>query len=562
MKKKYSVPLLLILLFLPTLVTAQATPVLEKVSSLPVNSPSVSIYSMTPYDHGLVLVLGYSNFTYANQQQASTLCIYFLNKTESLSLYKSTVKSIILAYTFVKGGELYALVDSETSSVSHPAYQTNVYVFRGLRLVNTQSVDGLLSYAKGPQGQLFNLSAMMLTKFALVFPHFYFNYTFILNTTNITLINSIPLIWLQLKEGVLIASMNLSYLNYFEPPPKVFINFTLFSYDGKVIWSKGYNVSNPYITSEAEVLALSITTASPAQEGFATIIGDELYLMNVTTPLPPVMPVNARVNTTIVGVDLQDGEVNKEINLMNITLNWELLNIGGKLYVLTHGSHEIEVREYNGTGLTLVARVPVMSRVEEVTYPGGHTLNCSVTLTDTVYDFGKYLLVINPTLKGSNITDVYQGGVTNYILDGNVSDYVPASYVLLLNKSGNFSLAFLYSNGTIRGTVNVGNVSVPPLYTFLKEPGLYLTKVDPYKYYLLKVHSYPSGKTVIILYEVAFPNPVIVASLVRSLSKTSPVPPPTITRLATPSTPLVIVVIIVAVAVIAVVGILLMKRKK
>ncbi|BCU68839.1 hypothetical protein [Stygiolobus caldivivus] len=599
-KTSFLTLLLFSLLFLTVVMTAQPAPQVRQVGSLTVNIPTLTIDSVTPYDHGLVIALSYVNFSFIspNQQESSTLYIYYVNSTTKALLYKSILSGISGVFTFTKDGDLYVVVDTFTppstpSGVGSYKYESYVYVFSGLRLVNTFTLNGLLAGGKEAQSPLINVSALQLAKISLssfknpstnlTEVSLSSNFTIMLNNANITVTNLLPQMELQLPSGVLLVMENDSDLVTGQPlgqvPQSIPINITLFNNDGKIVWTEEYHFFNgfiPYDLPESTKVSTIIT------ESVATVVGDQLFMVNSTPFAETAFYGQASqyptTNSTIVGIDLSNGEITSSISLTNTSPYIALQNLGGQLYVSIFGSHEVTVEKYNGNGLTLVGKIPLVTQVKEVTLPGpgSFTMNRTTLLTNFYYNQGEYFLVANPTLGGTNVTDVYAGGITSYVLSGNVtSSDITEDNVILLNESNQFTLAFLNNNGTVRGSVSIGQVGVPSLYSGLSEPDVAITPINPYAYYVVKAYSnlsitntmsigvsLPSGETQVTVYEVNFPQPVTATSTMSNTStavktpmSTTPAPP------TTSGTPILYIGIIVGIAVIVAVGVVLVLRR-
>ncbi|BCU68877.1 hypothetical protein [Stygiolobus caldivivus] len=535
--------LVLTFVFLISLTTIASVQIgLKQVGTESVNSKSVTIYDVTPYNGGVVITLGYTNFTPSGTAHiSSVLYVYFLNSTTKRLLYEVTVPSISYVYTYVGGGKLYVVVDMEAPPGSRLPYEADVYVFQGLTLVNTYTVEGILSYGGSIDEPVFNLSAPLLNKF--------FNVTVMLNSSNITLPRELyPVIALQLPKGVLIASYNMSYLGQFGGVAYAIpFNFTMYSYDGKTLWSGVYEIIPPeplYLLS----LSPGDIRTMPTEyllvaEGFATVVGDQLFVINATSSSQ--LNVNGQtVNYTLVGINLSNGEVTTRVGMRSLSSGTALLNIGGELYAVTLGHHEVAVQKYNGTGFSTVYSSALTPQTGFFYYPG------------------KYLIIVTPAPNGSDVTDIYSGGTVHYTLSGKVPDYFIAYGVVLLNDSGNFSLAFLNSNGIVRGEVGIGNIT-PAVFTLIKYPSVYVAQFNPLEYYVVKSYLNTSSsrlETVLVVYKAMLQNST--ATTTVPYTTTSPATTTTAPHPSTPSSipiDLAIAVIIVVVAIAAVV--LVLKKK-
>ena len=605
MKKYTSLGLLLFsLFFLSTLVTtAQAPPQIKPVASTTVDTPKLNINSVTYYDHGVVVAMSYINFSFSpgnfNTKPSSTLYIYFFNSTTTTVLYKSTLTSISQVYTLVENGDLYVVVDT----VSFPSYamqpigysssfEAYVYVFSGLRLVNTYTVNGLIVSANRYHAPPMNLSALEIERLGFsaptsptsTVPSFSYNFTVMLNDTNITLVDVIPVVQLQLPQGDLIGVENISNISLSQAA--IPFNFTLYGNDGKIVWSKDYRLLNllviGFIAGGLFGASNGLSSFTLYSQGSAAVVGDQLFVVN-NTPLPITalsqQPSQAlTVNATLLGIDLSNGEITTAVHLSNVSPEILVQNIGGQLYVTIMGSKEITVEKYNGSGLTPVANIPLTVQVKQITIPGPVNITRNVTRveTDFFYSFGKYFLVVNPTVKGANVTDIYAGGITTYTLSGNVTDFdvTHQNYALLVNDSDSYTLVFLDDNGTVRGSVSIGQIGVSSVFNVISIPNVYVVEEDPYTYYVVKAYSNFSvtgmtstnivqptqGETQVQVYEVNFPKPVVPTTTTTPSKSTTPaVPPTTSTTSGIPITTLAVVAVIVIVVAVGV--FVLMKRK-
>ena len=563
MKKRFLPFLTLLLLLVPMTATA-TTPQVIQAAQVTVNAPLLTIYSVTPYDNGVVITMSYTNFTAFAQSKSSfktDLYVYFLNSTTKYLMYKSETSSISFAFAYVNDGKLYVVVDTSPGPNSgQSSYQTDVYVFEGLRLVNTYTINGLMLYSKGQNVEgLYNVSAPILMRAEPTFPHFSVDFIVMLNETNITLVDSIPIVLLQLPEGILVASYNISNALPIGRSSTTPLNVTLFGYDGRIIWTKKYIIG--MITSSAPFSNPSLVPTE-----YAVIVGDQLFFLNASTPLPAttisygfMQPQNVTLNATLVGVSLEDGNITTRVSVSNITPDVYLLNIGGQLNVLIVGQKEAVIERFNGTGLMTVAKVPLVLKVKRIVVGGyvedNRTIykyaNFTEVATYFLYNPGKYLLIVNPTVNGSDVTDVYTGGIMKYSIAENASRESVTPYTLLLNESDNFSLAFLNDNGTVRGFVNLGNLTSHSLFSLFTAPGVRVVKVNDYEYYVIKESSNSTNSTTITLYEVEFPKPTPPAPTTSAVTPT----------VSSPVNALVIVAIVVVAVVVVGVVIALRRRK-
>lgn len=563
MEKRFLSFLTLLLLLVPMTATA-TTPQVTQVTQVTVNAPSLTIYSVRPYDNGVVITMSYTNFTAIAQPESSFktyLYVYFLNSTTKYLMYESETSSISFAFAYVNDGKLYVVVDTSPGPNSgQSSYQADVYVFEGLRLVSTYTINGLMLYSKGQNTEgLYNVSTPILMRAKPTFPHFSVDFIVMLNETNITLVDSIPIVLLQLPEGILVASYNISNALPIGRSSTTPLNVTLFGYDGRIIWTKKYIINT--MSSSAP---FSNPSLIPME--YAMIADDQLFFLNVSAPLLTTTisygfmpPQNVTMNATLVGVSLEDGNITTRVSMSNITPDVYLLNIGGQLNVLIVGQKEAIIERLNGTGLMTVAKVPLALKVMRIVVGGyvedNRTIykyaNFTEVATYFLYNPGKYLLIVNPTLKGANVTDIYSGGITQYSISENASNEFVSYYTLLLNESDNFSLAFLNSDGTIRGTVNLGNMTSHSLFSLFTAPGVRVVKVNDYEYYVIKESSNSTNSTIITLYEVEFLKP------------TPPVPPTSaiMPTVSSPVNALVIAAIVIVAVVIAGVAIALRRRK-
>lgn len=556
--------LLALLLLLIPLVTSASTPQMRQVAEVTVNDPRVTIYSVVPYDNGVVITMGYTNFTFTGPSpvgssgaQISYLYVYFVNSSSKYLMFQTTTQAISHVSAFVKDGELYVVVISLPSFGSISSAQTDVYVFKGLRLVNTYTVNGILTYLRLLENPLFNLSALVLIKANPESTVPNFNSTLILNSTNITLVNTMPLAVVGLPQGVLVASMNLSYVGSFESIHPVPLNVTLYGYDGKALWSKVYKVS-PF----SSFTAVSTSGSVVLTETYAAVVGNKLFAMNITSLSNAVFTQNVTVNVTVVGISLDNGDITVKLNLTDVPPRIGFLNIGGHLYVLVIGEKDAIVEKFNGTSWVTVAKVPLSVEVKRIPVggyiEGNKTVYRYANFTQVVSSFlyypGKYLLILNPTPNGTTVTDVYPGGLVEYTLRGNVTGTPLAKYALLLNESNNFSLAILNDNGTLRGTINLGNLTPPSsLFGFVQLPGVHVAKINDYSYYVVVERHNSTNNTSFVVYEVTFPKSA--TSSAPPASTTSTVPSASSTNLAVPVAAIVAIVVVVA-------AVLALRRRK
>ncbi|BCU69780.1 hypothetical protein [Stygiolobus caldivivus] len=430
--------------------------------------PSIQIDSVTHYDHGLVIAATYTNVTISSSSHKghlqtgfySVARIYFVNSSLDLELYKLALTGYSIFSTFVMNGELYVLVSVYKFAQTGNTY---VYVFKGLTLVDTYTMEG----------DIFHVDLNNLTALAA----FNNNCTIImLNNTNITLRDLDPVRAVELPQGILTISNG-------SVDPHLF-NISMFTRTGKVIWSKKYYVCSNLFSN--------------------TLVGDQLFIVVNNTPIPysEIEIPKAPVNVSILGINLENGEVTTRLTLTSIILKIYLLNIGGSLYVALIGRHYATLERYNGSGLAPVAKIPIKTETEVIHFQNYFGSNVSITQTVVVSQFFSscrgYFLVVNPTPSGSNVTDVYSGGVTHYFIRGNVSKFI-GNNVLLFGDDGNFSLVVLNNNGTVRGTVNIGT-------SLFRSPHVRLIEADPYEYYLVEsnstVSSNGTAESEVMVYEL------------------------------------------------------------
>ncbi|MBB5254103.1 hypothetical protein [Sulfurisphaera ohwakuensis] len=589
-KNKILALMLFSIIFLSTSVAiAQVSPQMNLIATETINTPNLSIQSMIPYDNGVVIVMSYVNFSITpggfNQKPSTVLYIYFFNSTMHLLLYEATLTSISVVIPFIKNGELYIVIDSSSSYLNQEQVESYVYVFNGLKLVNTYTINGLLlNYGKEYGLPPFNLSFPQIIKLNTSSPmRFSMSTIILLNNTNITLVNQYPFTEIQLPQGILLLSENLSNFYSFGPSKLLLFNITMFNYNGKIIWSENITLYNPLLLGTFVFGSLSTIANSNLYtlmgQAYTTVVGDQIFIIN-TTPIPlftssPVI----KVNVTILGVNLNNGKITTRLQLYNIIPNIALLNLGGKLYVVIGGEKSVTIEMYNGTNLTTVAKIPLTVKVEQVTEQVPVTNNGQVQIQNVTrnetfilsgffYDYGKYLLITNPTSKGTNVTDLYYGGITNYALAENVSNYeiTPENYVLLLNESDNFSLIFLNNNGTVRGSVNVGQLGISSIFGIISSPNIRVIEVSPYTYYMVKAYYNVSmtsttstkGNTELQVYEVNFPKPS--PPIVTTTSQTTTSAHMSSSSLSIPTT--LVVGIIVVVVIVAAVLFIVFKRQK
>ena len=195
--------LLILFLSLVPVTTAGTAVEFGPVAEVTVNVPSVTIYSLTPYDNGAVVAVGYTN---SSAGGAFHLYVYFLNLSVKHLMLETTERGFPLVTTFVMGKELYVIVNSLSPPGILGTGQASVYVFKGLSLVKNYTVNGTLTYMGLSVSQLFNLSALVLMRATHSPFVLSFNRTIILNGTNITLTNEMPLAVLELPQGIFVAS--------------------------------------------------------------------------------------------------------------------------------------------------------------------------------------------------------------------------------------------------------------------------------------------------------------------------------------------------------------------
>ena len=557
MSKKF-LPLLALLFLTPAIATG-ATPLVKQLAEVTVNVPSPIIYSVTPYYNGVVVTMGFTNFTVGSgtpTQQTSVLYVYFLNGSARYLMLKTTTSSYSSVVSFVMGGKLYVVVSTNTGPGSS---KSDVYVFEGLRLVNTYTVDGFMAYLGESKSPPFNLTAPVLIKTEVTGLRSHVNFTIVLNNTNITLADQLPVMILGLPQGILAVSQNISYafrISPFESFYYVPLIVSLYSYNGKPVWIKEYKVgyySGPTLsTSDAALLTSS----------FVTVVGDQLFIKNVTgapTSVPSAPSSNVTVNATVIGISLKDGSVATRFNLTGVPPTLLLLNIGNGLYVMAVGQKEAVVQKFNGTGLVTVAKVPLATEVKKIVIggyvEGNRTVyrysNYTELLTSFLYHPGKYLLILSPTISGTNVTDVYPGGVIHYTLEGNATGIFVAHYAVLLNESRNFSLAFFDNNGTLKGIAHLGNLSYPTLFGFLHLPGVRVVELNDYSYYVVTESPNSTNSTNIVLYEVTFPKPATSTVPPTSSAQSTPSSSGTSSGQAGLLAPVAVAVVVILVAVAA-----------
>ncbi|QIW22833.1 hypothetical protein EWF20_00745 [Sulfolobus sp. S-194] len=475
------------------------TSVIQTTASSPTHP--IKIDSVTPYDNGVVVTLSYTNYTdYKGYHTYTEIYVYFFNRTAKTLLYNSAPTNCPSAFTFVYDGKLYLVVEVTT----YKSFESYVYVFKGLKLIDNYTTNYMFIIKHEP---LFNLSAPILKSINFSILSSSTKITLMLSETNITFVNQCPVIVLQLPKGVLVVLkefLSISAIRQGKFYPYVF-NFTMYSYNGKIIWSEVYHIflKSPllYVISQ---YSESVIVSSFLKENYATLVGNELYILNVTG----IDAKNLTANITIVGINLKNGEIVNKIPLNNVPPYQEaLLNIGGKLYVtIFNFNNETTVMEYNGSGMTLVTKIPVKIEVVQSFPPGirtppGQTVYyikyIDVAVPRIFYDFGKYLVIVNPTSTGYNVTDIYSGGVANYTLNENVQIHLISDRVIVLGQNDNFSLAFLNGDGFLEGIVNIGKAdNLTSIFArclcinnTVSYPEISVAEVNPHEYYIVKVYS-------------------------------------------------------------------------
>ena len=521
MKNELIVLLVLTLLLLPD-ASAALTPQVTQTADIAIDAQSPVVYTVVPYDGGLVIVMTYTNVTPTGEQGG--LYIYFLNGTTLRLIYETPISTVHCVYAFTQGGRLYVafgtshVVGLETKLV----YQVKVLVFEGLDLVSSYVINGayLSDLYNAP---LYRVPAVMIVggKAAA---------TIMLNGTNVTLKGLTPIASFALPEGILVALLNVSQILGMVKVHAVPLNLTLYGYDGKIIWTKVYYFSPASLCSIH--LGYSLDSPVPVQD-YIAIVGDELFIFNLTTLMAPsdigTIGNYVKVNATIVGISLENGTITTVVDARGLHTYTFLMNVGGKLYVATEGERAMAVYEFNGKSLVQATRVPLVTKtlplytyVSPFAYPNAsNTYDAGQPqygLSDTMYansgirvpasvflyDPGKFLLILNPENNETNVTDIYPGGVLHYSLNGKVLDSFVAFDVVPLNVSGDLSLVFLNANGTVRGTIDLGKVASSPYYGL----GVHVVQKGPNSYYVVAEYSNSSGNSVIVYRVDLSPHPV------------------------------------------------------
>ena len=455
-------------------------------------SYSIKIDSVTPYDHGVIVTVSYIDY---DQTQIN---VYYYNGTSKELLFNKTITDCSSAFTFTYDGKLYLVIGITTYKSSY----SSVYVFQGLKLVDHYRTYYTFVVKHNP---LFNITSPILE----YLNSGYLKYVIGLNDTNITLINQCPVIVLKLPEGLLVVSKVLStfrtlHISLVLMNSNVY-NFTLYSYDGKIIWSKVYTIIKKS-PSLCVVNQYSYSVSGFLKSHYTTLVGGEIYVLNLTG-----VSIN-EANLTIVGIDIKTGQIVSRIALDDVPPYQEaILNIGGKLYaVVFNNNNEAVVEEYNGYNWTQVAEIPVKTVVVKTLPPGIMTppgekvyyiKYLQIAVPVIIYNFGKYLMFIN----SENVTVVYPGGVMRYTLQGEVPLHVYSDNAIVLSKGGNVEVGFLNNEGGVEKVVNIGKANnlTAVLYVFSYNGTLTYPQVSIVKPYLVKVY-----KSEIVIYKVT-PNKLV-----------------------------------------------------
>ena len=464
-------------------------------------SYSMQIDSVTPYDHGVVVTVSYTDYS----SHQTRINVYYYNTTSKELLYNKTFAGCPSAFTFTYDGKLYLVIRVTT----YNSYYSSVYVFQGFKLVNHYRTHYMFIVKHNP---LFNITSPILEYSS---PGCV-KYIITLNSTNITLTNQFPVILLKLPEGLLVVTSKVvSIAKIFHMSLLItrfnVYNFTLYNYNGKIIWSRAYRIFLNIPTScVLNQYGYSALISGFLKSHYITLVGDEIYIMNLTSA-----SIN-EVNLTIVGINIKTGQIVNRINLDNVPPYQEaILNIGGKLYAVIF-NNEAVVEEYNGHYLVRVAEIPV--KIVAVSYTPGIMLPpgekvyptaIQVAASVIIYNFGKYLLFIN----SGNVTVVYPGGVMHYTLQGEVPLHVYSDNAIVLSKDGNVEVAFLNNDGGVEKVINIGkanNITTMFALCLCNNGTSTYPQVIIVKHYVVKVY-----KNEITVYGVSFNSSVEVNSQIN-----------------------------------------------
>ena len=441
------------LLFLTLVVLGLTAPVqAQHLSTLSFKGQGLEVYSLVPYDNGVVLLIG----------NVTSFYVYFVNSTTQKILYyhsvNATGNSTLIYYFYSALTEFYAFVFNGSLYVVKyfsPGATADVMVFDGLKLVKNITLNVLTLEPVG--GPLYNVSAMKMVCGPFIYTGIVTNETrfpfypteLIFNSTNMTVPGSL-LAALQLHNGTFIMS------DYFWPflnnPEKRLLYLMFFKGDG-LAWNRTYLVYTP--NEYAGPLYLQ-GLESFVSAHFYTVIGDTVLIINVTSLKGDY------ANFSVLEVNITDGKIIGKISLTGAVENLGIFDIGGKPYVLAVSGNAFTASELTDNGLVKVAEVPIFIRNETMTSQLGSmnvTSTVRTSLTSADYVYGDYLVFLNPSGNRTNVTVVNAINVTSYVIDGKAEFYNGS---LLVNSTNNFSIVLLNAFGIPVRVVDLG--SLPPSY--------------------------------------------------------------------------------------------------
>mgnify|MGYP001770652970 CR=1 FL=1 len=445
--------MMLSLLFLTLVVLSLTAPVqAQHPATLSFKGQGLEVYSLVPYNSGVVLLIG----------NATSFYVYFVNSTTQRILYyhsvNATDNSIPIYYFYSALTAYYAFTFNNSLYVVKYfslGGTADVMVFDGLKLARNITLNVLTLKPVG--GPLYNVSAMKMVCGPFIYTGIVTNETrfpfypteLIFSSTNITVPGSL-LAALQLHNGTFIMS------DYFWPflnnPEKRLLYLMFFNGD-QLVWNRTYLVYTP---NEYAVPLYLQGLESFVSAHFYTVIGDTVLVINVTSVR------DNYANFSVLEVNINDGEIIGKVGFTSATKALGIFDIGEKPYVLAVSGDALTVSELTDNGLVKVAEVPIFIRNETVTSQlGGKNVTSTVRtpLTSADYVYGDYLVFLNPSGDGTNVTVVNPINVTSYVIDGKAEFYNGS---LLVNSTNNFSIVLLNAFGIPVRVVDLG--SLPPSY--------------------------------------------------------------------------------------------------
>ena len=440
-------------MFLTLVVLGLTAPVqAQHLATLSFKGQGLEVYSLVPYDNGVVVLIG----------NATSFYVYFVNSTTQKILYyhsvNATGNSTLVYYFYSALTEFYAFVFNGSLYVVKYfslGGTADVMVFDGLKLVKNITLNVLTLEPVG--GPLYNVSAMKMVCGPFIYTGIVTNNTrfpfhpteLVFNNTNITVPGSL-LAALQLRNGTFIMSDY--FWPFFNNPEKRLLYLMFFKGDG-LVWNRTYLVYTP---NEYAVPLYLQGLESFVSDHFCTVIGDTVLIINVTSVRGDY------ANFSVLEVNINNGKIIGKVGFTSATKALGIFDIGGKPYVLAVSGDAITVSELTGNGLVKVAEVPILIRNETViSQLGGKNVTSTIgtPLTSADYVYGDYLVFLNPSGNGTNVTVVNPINVTSYVIDGKAKFYNGS---LLVNSTNNFSLVLLNFYGIPARVVNLG--SLPPSY--------------------------------------------------------------------------------------------------